>query len=162
LVLAAIASIMLAGITAFFGGLGSRLADLIASSNPPLVSFSASESGNECQGGAFLPSGPAMKILQQGPPADWSVIERKPGAAYVGRDPVEVSIQGESKRTITLTGIAFKVSRRTRPSGAIFNAPCGGPMVGRALEVDLDSEPPRVVDSNAEKDGMLGSRRMNG
>jgi hypothetical protein len=77
-------------------------------------------------------------------------------------DVVEVSVQGESARKITLTGIDFEVSHRERPVGAIFREPCGGPIVGRALEVDLDASPPRIVESSAETNGLLGSRTASG
>jgi hypothetical protein len=121
------------------------------------VSYSVSELSGECLGGIFLPSGPTEKALRQGPPKEWSTVEQEPGAALVDLDPVEVSIQGESERTITLTGIDFKVARHDRPRGAVFRQPCGGPIPGRALKVDLDVTPPRVVDSNADENGLIGS-----
>jgi hypothetical protein len=161
-VLAAVASVALAAITAFAGGFGARLADLVASPDPPLLSYSVSQLSGECNGGTFLPRGSMGEILRAGPPSDWSEIEAQPGSAAAGRDPIEVSIQGESTRTVTLTGIAFDVTRRPRPGGATFGGPCGGPVVGRALEVDLDSTPARVVESSAEPNGMLGSQTVDG
>lgn len=73
-----------------------------------------------------------------------------------------MSIQGESSRTVTLTGISFSVKRHRRLAGAIFSGQCGGPFVGKALEVDLDLHPPRIVDSVADQQGMLGSRGLHG
>lgn len=154
--LAAIASVVLAAVTAFAGGFGSRLADLVASPEPALLSYSVSQLSGECNGGTFLPQRPAGEVLRTGPPSDWSAIEKQPGSAAAGRDPVEVSVQGESARTVTLTGIDFDVTRRSRPAGATFGGPCGGPVVGRALEVDLDSTPPHIVNSNSDPNGMLG------
>ena len=46
---------------------------------------------------------------------------------------VLVSIQGESARTITLTGIRFDVKRRAQPAGAVFVNPCGDNINGRSL-----------------------------
>lgn len=160
--LAAIASVVLAAATAFAGGFGSRLADLVASSDPPLLSYSVTQLSGECNGGTFVPRPSVGEVLRAGPPSDWSEIERQPGSAAADRDPIEVSVQGESARTVTLTGIDFEVTRHPRPQGATFAGPCGGPVVGRALEIDLDSTPPRVVDSSAEPDGMLGIRAANG
>lgn len=157
------AALLLASATGFAGGFGSQLADLVgSSSDPPLVSSSDAEFGSECIRGTFVPDNSAKKVLRQGPPEDWKVIEQLPGSAYADHEPVQVSIQGESARTITLTRIDFRVIRRALPPGAAFRAPCGGPSVGRALEVDLDADPPRIVDSSAEQHGMLGSRGLHG
>lgn len=159
------AAVLLAAATGFAGGLGSRFADLVGSSSgsdAPLISASARQFGSECIRGTFLPSRSAKDVLRQDPPSDWKVIERQSGAAYADLEPVQVSIQGESARTITLTGIDFKVTRRARPAGAAFRAPCGGPTVGRAIEVDLDADPPKIVDSSADEEGMLGSKGLHG
>lgn len=160
--LGAIASVVLAVVTAFVGGFGSRVADRVASSSPPLLSYSASPVSGECTGGTFLPTASMEGVLDEPPPSHWTAIEAEEGAAAPGRDQVEVSIQGESARTVTLTGISFDVKRKPPSQGAIFNAPCGGPLVGRALEVDLDSSPAKVVDSTVEPNGILGSRTADG
>lgn len=157
-----IGAITLAMVTAFATGIGTKLADLVTASESRLLSYSASSVGQGCMGGTFLPQNPMNEVLRGRPPADWSVIERQPDAAAVDRDSVEVSIQGESTRKVILTGIEFHVTRRARPPGAIFNEPCGGPIVGRAVEVNLDLTPPRVVDSNADERGLLGSRTATG
>lgn len=38
-----------------------------------------------------------------------------------------------------------------------FAQPCGGPGYGRSIDVDLDQHPPRVVSSNQDVEGMIGS-----
>src|SRR5262249_52118743 len=58
---------------------------------------------------------------------------------------------------VTLTGIEFHVNRQPIPAGASFAFPCGGPGYGRSIVVDLDREPPRIVRSNEDTHGMLGS-----
>jgi hypothetical protein len=156
------AAVLLAAATAFAGGLGSRLADTVSSGDSPLVSYSTSELSSQCIGGEFLPREALPAALRQEYPPDWDLIERQPGAAQVGRNAIQVSVQGESARTITLTSIEFHVTRDAHPPGATFSEQCGGPFVGRALEVDLDSNPPRIVDSVADKEGMLGSRGLHG
>lgn len=92
----------------------------------------------------------------------WEALEGQPGAAQAGLNPVQIAIQGGSGRVITLTRIEFDVTRSQRPPGAVFIGACGGPIEGRSLEVDLDLNPPRVVDSNATEDGALGARESDG
>jgi hypothetical protein len=157
----ALAAVLLAGATAFASGLGSKLADAVSSSDPPLVSYSAEDLASQCIGGEFVPRR-SLPTLEGSPVEDWALIERQPGAAHLDRGVVQVSVQGESARTITLTGIEVHVTRAARPPGASFSGQCGGPFVGRSLEVDLDADPPRVVDSVADEGGMLGSRGLRG
>ena len=57
---------------------------------------------------------------------------------------MQVSIQGESSRTVTLTGIDFSVERRQRPPGATFALPCGDSIYGRYVVADLDRDPAGV------------------
>jgi hypothetical protein len=84
------------------------------------------------------------------------MIEKRPGSADFSQSVVQVAIQGESERTVTLTGIHFKVHRDMLPGGAVFNEPCGGPTVGRALVADLDVRPPRIVASSSNPEGIPG------
>lgn len=61
---------------------------------------------------------------------------------------MEVSIQGESQRTITLTGIEFTVKRRPRPAGGIaIHSQCGGAGFGYTIQVDLDTNPPQITNA---------------
>jgi hypothetical protein len=85
------------------------------------------------------------------------MLQGAPGSAAADHDTVQVAIQGESERIVTLTGIDITADRTKRPSGAVFYKPCGGPFGGRAIEVDLDANPPRIGASSSEVDGMLGS-----
>jgi hypothetical protein len=160
-ILTGVAAVLLAAGTAFAGDLGSKLADAVSSGDSALVSYSAAEIASQCIGGEFVPRQSLATILRD-ESHDWDLIERQPGAAQLGRDPVQVSVQGESARTITLTGIDFHVTHHSRPAGVAFSGQCGGPFVGRALEVDLDADPPRIVDSVASEEGMLGSRGLHG
>jgi hypothetical protein len=161
-VLTASAAVLLAAATGFAGGLGQKLADSVGSSNPGLISYSATKEESRCLGGEFVPRSSLPATLETVSLQDWAAIEAQPGAAAAGQSVVRVSIQGESDRTVTLTGISFRVKRGVEPSGAVFSGQCGGPFVGRAIEVDLDLHPPRVVDSVAGLHGMLGSRGLHG
>lgn len=112
-----------------------------------LVSYSVSELDEApCEWGrTFVPEPAARTVLGEGPPTDWSDLASHPGAAFVDGSAVEVSIQGESRRTITLTRITFKVKDLgRRPSGLSFGGQCGGAAVGRYLVADLDSVPPKL------------------
>ncbi|MGN6217565.1 MAG: hypothetical protein ACTHN7_11520 [Solirubrobacterales bacterium] len=149
-----IGTILLAAVVAFASGLGTKAAEDVGKEEKPAISYSVATMATDCVAGTFLPVKAAEKVLQQKPPVDWRVIEDQAGAVPVGRDPVEVDIQGESERKVTLTGIAFHVHRLPRPSGTVFYDPCGGPTVGRSLEVNLETRPPRILNSSAEADGM--------
>jgi hypothetical protein len=159
-IVATVASILVATATAFATGLGSNVAEHVTASNKPLISYSVAEVHLECGPATFLPAVEARKVLHQKAPEgpnEWDAIQELPGAAFVGTDTAELSVQGESERTVTLTGIEFQVTRQALPPGASFAAPCGGPGFGRSIEVDLDRDPPRIIHSNEDVHGMLGS-----
>jgi hypothetical protein len=161
-ILPALGAGLLALVTAFAGGLGSRLGGSIGSDDPPLVSYSVELLPGKCRGGEFVPRPSLPAVLTPTGRYDWEVLERQPGAAQANINPVQVAVQGGSERTITLTRIEFHVSRHPRPPGAGFSGACGDAFTGRSLEVDLDSKPPRVVDSNAIEGSALGARGANG
>ncbi len=158
-----IGSVILAGATAFVTGLGSKVADNVASSSPPLVSSYASEERAGCGPSVFLPLRSVRSALAE-PPSDESLLHMQslPGFAFADQGRVNVSIQGETERPVTLTNIYFHVNRRPRPEGALFYDPCGGPTMGRLIVFDLDREPPRVVESNALSHVPLGSVGADG
>jgi hypothetical protein len=160
-VLSVTGAVLLAAVTAFASGLGSKLADSIGS-DQPLLSYSTELLSSKCRGGEFVPRSALEAVIGPGSKYAWENLERQPGAAQANVNPVQVSIQGESARTITLTGIEFHVTRKRRPLGASFSGQCGDAFVGRAMEVDLDASPPRVVDSNATEAAALGARGPKG
>jgi hypothetical protein len=149
-------SIVVAGITAFAIGIGSHEADKVESAQAT-ISSSDNRYSFECGFGTFVPEPIAKRILSAPRPSDWTVIENKPGAAGYGSMAAQVSIQGESQRTVTLTGITFKVRRRPRPVGAVFEEPCGGGFVGRRIVADLDKTPPQIVDTNSDPQLAIGA-----
>jgi hypothetical protein len=161
-VLPAIGAILLAAVTAFASGLGAQVGGSIGSDEPPLVTYSTELLSTRCRGGEFVPQTSLSTVLDSSSSSNWEALEDQPGAAQASFSPVQVAIQGGSGRVITLTRIEFDITRRSRPQGAVFIGACGGPVEGRSLQVDLDRHPPRVVDSNATKEGMLGSRDANG
>jgi hypothetical protein len=149
-------ALVLAVATAIGTGLGERLLDLFKSkSQPALVSSSATEELNECGSPLFVQRPAADRILST-PKAggvDWTTFSRRNRASAAGQNVVEVSIQGESSRTITLTGIDFAVDQRTRPPGAVFSNPCGDSVIGRSLKVDVDRRPATIVASSSDPQG---------
>jgi hypothetical protein len=156
---ATLLSVVVAGITAFAAGVGSNEANRVTSSPLPALSYSAAEAESECGPGTFVPAAGARRLLQEPRPSQWASVEHEPGAAHFAQDSVQVSIQGESDRTITLTGIKFKVRRARVPQGAVFQGGCAGPTEGRTIEVNLDPSPPRIVATSADPQGMLGAER---
>ena len=147
-VLGAAAAVCLATVTTIVSGLGAKAVDSLTSGDAPLLSYSVEEQGFECGSTTFLPGRKAEKTRAGAPPTDWEAFQNQPGAVFANSDVVQVSIQGESARKITLTGIRFSAKQEGRPSGATFSAPCGGPVVGKGVLVDVESNPPHVVTSS--------------
>lgn len=152
--LATIGAALLIVVTAFLTRSGERLAELWDgpqdSGQPVSYSVAPLDEGLCDSGGAFLPDSAARTVLRQTPPTNSSELYRSPGAAFVESATAEVSVQGESQRTITLTGISFDVIKLgKRPLGVTLHGQCGDASVGRSLEVDLDATPPKVIRSNA-------------
>jgi len=157
--LAAVSAAALAAVGAFFNVLGNKAAEGIGHSEGAPISWSVEEMPTECFGGTFLPGAAAREALRHPAPADWQAFEETPGAAPANHDLIQVAVQGESERKVTLTGIRFHVEREDRPDGAVFGNPCGGPLTGRALVVDLDSSPPEIIASSAEVGAIVSLSR---
>jgi hypothetical protein len=138
-------------------GLGTAFLDLFRS-DPPLVTSSAGEQVHECGTPLFVRDPRAQELVAAPVPdgLDWNAFRRRHDATPAGSSVVEVSIQGETARTITLTGIDFEVERRARPAGAAFSNPCGDAVTGRSLVVDLDRTPPAIVASTEDPEGVAG------
>jgi hypothetical protein len=151
-------AVLIGGLTAVAAGLGERAVDAIPTEGPALLSYGMEEQGTECGASTYLPNAKAGATLERTPPysiEEWELFRRQPGAAYAGSDLVQVSIQGESARKVTLTGIEFEVVRQEREDGATFSAACGDPLRGRGLQVDLEADPPRIVSSNETLEGIV-------
>lgn len=146
--------------TAVGTDLGSRIVDLFDSdSEPVLVTSSDAEEVVECGTSLFVPGDRARQLVAGDVPTepDWPAFKRENEAVTGEESVVEVSVQGESARTITLTGIRFEVERRQRPEGAVFINPCGGPVTGRSVRADLDSQPVRITATASRPDDVAGS-----
>ena len=156
-VVGGIGTVALAGAVAFAGGLGNRAAESVGNSEDAPIGYSVEEQSPNCFSGTFLPEDAAEEVLAQ--PADPAVelMKLDPAAAAAGRDMVQVAIQGESEREVTLTGIEFRVESSPPPEGSAFYFPCGDALVGRALVVDLDTVPPQITASSAEVGETLGT-----
>lgn len=150
---------LLAAVTAIGTGLGSKAVDSLGSAGGPPLSYSMEEFVSECGSALFLPESLSRKTLKEKPPysvTEWAEFLHQPGATMAGRDVVEVSVQGESQRKVTLTGIRFEVEHLKPMSGATFAAPCGDGTFGRAMIVDLDENPPQIVASSREVGANVG------
>lgn len=151
---------MLAAVTAFVVNVVNKGADRIGgSSGGSVISYSIAPFKTDCGIKSFLPDPIAQKVLSSPGPHRFTSIEDRAGAAPAGKAIVEASIQGASARAITITGISFKVHRHRRPPGATFTQACGGPLTGRAIEVDLDTSPPRIIATNAAPSAFLGEEK---
>jgi hypothetical protein len=114
----------------------------------PLITASAEALTGRCSGKLFLPKREAARLTSTPPPTDLTPLYMAAKVAPVGEGAVRVSIQGTGRRVITLTGVEFKSARASRPDGVAFDEPCGGPLVGRLIEVDVDRDVPRIIDGN--------------
>jgi hypothetical protein len=160
-VLTVMGAVVLAGLTAVAAGFGQKAVDALTAGDPGApISYSVEEEGNECGSVTYLPDAKVEPTLRQGPPSDWHAFQYQEGAAFASNDIVQVAIQGESARTVTLTGIHFDVERSRRRDGALFSAPCGGGMNARGLVVDVERNPPEVVSSSEELEGSVESGGM--
>lgn len=155
-------ALLVAMVTAIGTGLGSGVLDLFGGGDeePDPISYSASEQISECGTALFIPAKQVSRA-RSSPIVDWEAFQKAHGGAVAGGSVVQVSIQGESARTVTLTGIDFMVKRRPRPPGAILSKPCGDSIYGRYVRADLDRQPVAVTgsadDPKAQVDEVSGA-----
>lgn len=164
-ILGTAATIVIAGATAFATGIGSNLATDVGSSSKPLISWSATEETAGCgwNSEVYLPKAVAARGHAMKPdPEDMELLQEEPEAAMAGTQRVNVSIQGESERPVTLLGIHFHVQRSVRLPGVIFVSPCGGATIGRTIVFSLDSDPPKIIESNSSANKPLGLTSADG
>jgi hypothetical protein len=141
-------ALLVAMATAIGTGLGSEALDLFGGDEDEgdPISYSASEEINECGTHLFVPEEQARGLVSGAIPTpspipDWEAFRSSNGGLVADASVVQVSIQGESSRTVTLTGIDFTVDPRHRPPGATFLVPCGDAIRGRYVVADLDRQP---------------------
>jgi hypothetical protein len=127
-----------------------------------LVSYSSAPLRSACGLPTFLPGPIGSQVLSRPGPRSWRKIEDQPGAVPAEQTTVEASIQGESVRVVTITGIIFKVHRMKRPRGTIVDEACGGPLEGRSVMVALDASPPKILGTNSNRHGWLAPSEENG
>jgi hypothetical protein len=145
--------------TAALGVIVSQLvgtAERTIQGEPKLVSYSARQQILEC-GTTLFVAGVRASTGHLPMPTDWPAFQRSTGASVASPGVVDVSIQGETSRKITLTGINFTVSHRGRPAGGTFALPCGDSLQGRFIQADLDRTPAAIVASSNEPSGIAGS-----
>lgn len=109
---------------------------------------------------SYQPASMAASTLGEPPPyeaEEWTAFHARSGSVPADSSLVQVSIQGESVRTITLTGIRFDVIRNPRAPGSTFTTACGDPLTGRGVTVNLEDRPPEVVASSEELEGLVES-----
>ena len=143
-------ALLVAMVTAIGTGLGSGVLDLFDGSDeePDPISYSATEQISECGTALFIPAKQVSRARSSSTGVrDWGALRKAHGGAVAGGSVVQVSIQGESARTVNLTGIKFTVKRRPRPPGAIISKPCGDLIYGRYIRADLDRQPVAVTSS---------------
>lgn len=154
---AIVMALAVAVVTAIGTGIGTGFLGLF-DSDDPLISAAATEDFLECGTPVFLPAAAAQRQLRDGKaPGDWRTFAGANDGAVADRSVVEVAIQGEGTRVVTLTRLDVTVDRRARPEGAVFTNPCGDAIRGRSLTVDLDRDPPAVVRSVGDPEGVAAA-----
>jgi hypothetical protein len=137
--------------------------------SPSPFSVSDSEVRGECHNGTYVPERAGTGLSEGAPPRDWGAVENAAGAVAADRSAVEVVIRPrEGTKRITLTGVDFQPAYSRRPQGGyVFYRRCNRPLVGPALEVDLDPNPVRryakggpyyVIASNASPENSVGGQ----
>jgi hypothetical protein len=154
-------ALLVAMATAIGTGLGADVLNVFRGDDDAgPISYSASEQVRDCGTHLFVPRGPARALVSgaartPSPISDWDEFRSSNGGFVADQSVVQVSIQGESSRTVTLTGIEFTVERRPRPPGAVFLQPCGGAIHGRYVVADLDRQPAGVSATAADPEAEL-------
>ena len=154
-------ALLVAMATAIGTGLGSDLLDLFRGDGArDPISYSASEQVQDCGTHLFVPQERARGLVSGAVPTpspipDWEAFRSSNDGFVADNSVVQVSIQGESSRTVTLTGIDFTVERRRRPLGAIFLQPCGDAINGRYVVADLDQQPVGLSGTADDPDAVL-------
>jgi hypothetical protein len=155
-------ALLVAMATAIGTGLGSDVLDRVGGDDEEgdPISYSASEQVSDCGTHLFVPEEQARGLVSgavrtPSPIPDWEAFRTSNGGFVADESVVQVSIQGESSRRVTLTGIEFAVERRPRPPGAIFLQPCGDAIHGRYVVADLDRQPVAVSGTAADREAVL-------
>ena len=155
-------AVLVAMATAIGTGLGSDFLDLFRGEEEEgdPISYSAAEEVSQCGTALFVPEEQAQGLVSgeiptPTPIADWKDFRDSHEAFVADKSVVTVSIQGESSRTVTLTGIDFTVERRSRPPGATFGFPCGDAIYGRYAVADLDTDPVDVSGTSDDPKAVL-------
>jgi hypothetical protein len=155
-------ALLVAMATAIGSGLGSDMLDLFRGGDDEgdPISYSASEEIQECGTHLFVPEEQARGLVSGATPTpspipDWEAFRSANNGLVADENVVQVSIQGESSRTVALTGINFTVDRRPRPPGAIFLQPCGDAIHGRYVVADLDRQPVAVSGTADDPEAVL-------
>ncbi|MFD9551722.1 hypothetical protein ACFWBG_30445 [Nocardia salmonicida] len=72
---------------------------------------------------------------------------------------VQLSLQGTGPTPVTITSLDTEVVNRTPGpvKGTLVSGQCGSSTVGRLAEIDVDTDPPKIVRSNRDPDQTWGS-----
>jgi hypothetical protein len=72
---------------------------------------------------------------------------------------VQLSLQGTATTPVTITGLDTEVVDRTPGpvKGTLVSGQCGSSTIGRLAEVDMDTDPPKIVRSNRDPNQTWGS-----
>jgi hypothetical protein len=94
--------------------------------------------------------------------SDWGAWVRVTGAADNGATRVTVTIQARPGQIAYITGIHFNVLKRRPPiRGTLVYMPCGGSVLGRFVDVDLDYKPPRIIGTSSDPNALVGQISNN-
>lgn len=76
---------------------------------------------------------------------DWSMQPSMKDGAPISPSNVDLAIQGRTRDAVLITSLKINIKgRREAPTGTAVSSGCGGDLVPRWLEVNLDKDPPQV------------------
>ena len=88
----------------------------------------------------------------------WTSWAKAAGAVDASESSATVTIQASPGKVVYITGIQFNVLQRRPPLRGKVAAPaCGGPQLGRFVDVELDRRPPRVIATSSDPKALVGA-----
>lgn len=94
-------------------------------------------------------------------PSAWAAWVKVARAVQVRETDAIATIQAKPGQAVFITGIRFDVLKRMPPMrGPVAAPPCGGPLLGRFVDVNLDKSPPQVVQTSSSPQAVVGATAL--
>jgi hypothetical protein len=146
------AAAVTASLTAWLTGLPSQVTGALSSGSSPVLVSVQHLPGQSDGCGDWIVNKSPQDLTPMPSNPDLSTQENwiyNNDAADTKSTWLEVTVQGQSSRPVVLTDLQFIVVHRNYGPipGALVGNACGGPIIGRFIEVDLSKQPVRIIAS---------------